>query len=72
MAIGTGDGSFAELFIAPNHFARFEILADPSFVIGIAIKIFSDEHDAAVMIHHHFVGVDLVGIEGVATRRDFE
>ena len=51
---------------------RLEILADPAFSVRIAVKILSDQHDAAVMVGHHFIGVNFFGREFSVRGRDFE
>src|SRR5689334_1623193 len=63
MAIGIGDGAFAEFLIAPDHLARLKLLANPSFSIRIAVEMIAVKNHTAMMIHHHIVRIDLLHAE---------
>lgn len=60
--IGIGNGAFADAFLRPDFFACVEFLADPiaAVDVGEAVNVVVVQNDAAVMIAHDGVLVDLV------------
>src|SRR5262249_39935406 len=54
---------FELALLLPNRRASLEILAGPAFAVRIAVDVIAHFHDAAMMIHHNFVGIDLRGGE---------
>src|SRR5687768_11716271 len=65
MAIRVGNRAFVQPFLGPDAIAAFEFLARPALAVGVAIEVLAEANDAAVMVHHHFVHVNLVGREFV-------
>ena len=56
MAIGVCDRAFAGfVLLLPDGLACLEVLAGPAFVVRKAVKVFTNPHDASVMINHHLV-----------------
>src|SRR6266436_2074941 len=73
MAVGIDQRAFAEFFfVLPLGFAGLEILAGPAFAFGIAVEIIAHLDDAAMMVGHDFVRIDLLSGELAAAGRDFE
>src|SRR5205085_8461571 len=65
--------AFAEFFFfLPFGSAGFEILAGPAFTVGITVNVITDFDHAAMMIGHHFVGINLFCFKTAAAARDFE
>src|SRR5882724_9802779 len=73
MPIGINQAAFAE-FIAglPFGLAGLEVLASPAFAVRVAVGKVADFDDAAVVVNHDFVGIDLTRGETAPARRDFE
>ena len=64
VAIRVNERAFAQLvLLLPPSLARLEFLAGPALAVGMAIEIFAEFHDAAVVVDHNFVGVHLRGRE---------
>src|SRR5690606_33684455 len=60
-AVRAGDRSFAELvLLAPDDLARLEILAEPADAVRVPVEMLADANDAAMMVLHVLVEVDLL------------
>ncbi len=54
------DGSFSEgLLFLPLHLAGFEVHAGPAAFVRVAIQVAFMQDDAAVVVHHVGVGIDV-------------
>src|SRR5258708_20170098 len=69
--VGGGDGAFAQrLFLGPDLFAGLEVLANPADTVGIAQEVTVHEHNAAMVVLHHFAEVNVAHVVAGGTDLD--
>src|SRR5688572_17298994 len=71
-AIRVNERALGQGLLLPNSLPGFELLAAPSFAVRISVNVIAAQQYTPMMIHHHFVGIDLGRCESSVRLRDFE